>query len=296
MSAVGFARMTALAVGMLLAGPGWIDAQTVPGSKAPAGSGDEHAGHVQPATPSSGAGENQDLPPFIPRLTDADRRAAFPALDGHAPHGRRINSFVLLDGIEWQSGGGRDGVSLDLNGWIGGDRDRVWFRAEGDEDEGEVEDAQMHLLYGRPFSRWWDVVAGVRQDFRPGDAQTWAAVGVQGLAPYWFDIEATAYIGAGGRTQARFEVEYELLLTNRLIVQPLVEVNVYGRSDPERGIGTGVGETEAGFRLRYEIRREFAPYVGLVWNDTWGRTADLARAAGRDAGGRRLVTGLRLWF
>jgi copper resistance protein B len=102
----------------------------------------------------------------------------------------------------------------------------------------------------------------VRQDFRPGDPQTWAAVGIQGLAPYWFEVEATGYVGAGGRTAAKLEVEYELLFTNRLILQPLVELELYGKSDPERGIGRGLSSLETGLRLRYEIRREFAPYVG----------------------------------
>ena len=140
------------------------------------------------------------------------------------------------------------------------------------------------------------MVAGVRQDFRPGTAQTWAAFGVQGLAPLWFDVEATAYVGASGRTHARFEVEYELLLTNRLVLQPLVEVEVFGKSDPERGIGPGLSTTDAGFRVRYEWRRESAPYVGVTWSRKWSKTASFAEAAGEDSGGARFVTGLRLWF
>ena len=131
---------------------------------------------------------------------------------------------------------------------------------------------------------------------RPGPAQTWAAVGVQGLAPYWFNVEATAYVGAAGRTHFRFETEYELLLTNRLILQPLVEVEVYGKSDPERGIGTGLSTADAGLRLRYEVRREFAPYVGLVWSRQFFGTADLAEATGGRSGGARLAVGIRLWF
>ena len=130
----------------------------------------------------------------------------------------------------------------------------------------------------------------------PGPAQTWAAFGVQGLAPYWFDIEATGYVGASGRTHARFEVEYELLFTNRLVLQPLFEAELVGKSDPERGVGAGLSTTDLGFRLRYEIRREFAPYLGITWSNKWGKTADFAEAAGEDTGGARFVTGLRLWF
>ena len=118
-----------------------------------------------------------------------------------------------------------------------------YFLVEG----GDLAEAQAHAPYGRAIHRWWDVVAGVRQDFRPGPARTWAAVGVQGLAPYWFEVEATAYIGESGRTHFRFETEYELLLTNRLVLQPLVELEIYGKSDPERGIGAGeVGERDRG--------------------------------------------------
>jgi copper resistance protein B len=266
---------------------------------------DPHTGHDQkdpvPAASSTapaqaGAEERQDLPAFIPRLTDDDRKAAFPDVEGHSMLGNAVNYFVLFDQLEWQAGAGTDGVNLDSRGWIGRDRDRLWFRAEGDGEGSRIGEAQAHVLYGRQFSRWWDVVAGVRQDFRPGTAQTWAAFGVQGLAPLWFDVEATAYVGASGRTHARFEVEYELLLTNRLVLQPLVEVEVFGKSDPERGVGAGLSTTDAGFRVRYEWRRELAPYVGVTWSRKWGKTASFAEAAGEDSGGARFVTGLRLWF
>jgi copper resistance protein B len=237
--------------------------------------------HHEPATPPA------DLPSFIPRLTDEDRQAAFPDVGGHAAHDAAWHSFVLVDRLEWQVGGGRDGLNLDARGWIGGDRDRLRFRVEGVGESGRVGDAQAHALYGRQISRWWDVVAGLRQDVRPGPAQTWAAVGIQGLAPYWFQVEATGYVGAGGRTQVRFEVEYELLMTNRLVLQPLVELELNGKTDPERGVEAGLSRTEAGFRLRYELRREFAPYVGVVWKSIKGEG---------EKDGPRLVTGLRVWF
>jgi copper resistance protein B len=269
-----------------------------------------HSGHQQepkqtaPAKPAAEPGhehhtttkDQRELPPFIPPITDADRKAAFPDVQGHAVHDNSVNSFVLLDQLEWQAGDGANGVSLDARGWIGRDRDRLWFRAEGDGAGGRVEEAQMHVLYGHQISRWWDVVAGLRQDFRPGPTQSWAAFGVQGLAPYWFDIEATAYIGNSGRTHVRFEVEYELLLTNRLIAQPLFEAEIFGKSDPERGVGAGLSTTDLGIRLRYEFKREFAPYIGITWKNSWGKTADFAKAAGEDTGGARFVTGMRLWF
>jgi copper resistance protein B len=252
-----------------------------------------------PSVPHATHGESEDsprLPAFIPPLTDADRAAAFPDLKGHTVHDNMVHYYVLFDQFEWQAANAGSGLNIDSKGWIGRDRDRLWFRAEGDSEDGEIGEAEAHVLYGRQFSRWWDVVAGVRQDFEPGPARTWAAIGVQGLAPYWFEVEATAYVGESGRTHARFEVEYELLLTNRLILQPLVEAEVFGKSDPERGIGAGLSTLDTGLRLRYEFRREFAPYIGVTWNRKLGKTADFAKAAGEETGGARLVTGLRLWF
>ena len=247
----------------------------------------DHSAHQ---TPASG------LPPFIPPITDEDRKAAFPDVEGHTVHDGAIHYFVLFDQLEWQVADRGAGLSLDSKGWFGRDRDRLWFRAEGDTEDGDVGEAEAQVFYGRQFSRWWDVVAGVRQDFEPGPSRTWAAIGVQGLAPYWFEVEATAYIGASGRTLFRAEVEYELLLTNRLVLQPLLEVEVAGKSDPERGIGAGLSATQAGLRLRYEIRRELAPYVGVTWNNKFGRTADIAEVAGEETNGARLVIGVRLWF
>ena len=259
------------------------------------GAAGQHASPPQEKPKPTSPSQKQDLPPFIPPLTDEDRKAAFPDVRGHTVHDNAVHYFVLADQLEWQSVEG-GGLNLDTKGWVGRDRNRFWFRAEGESEDGDVGDAEAHLLYGRQFSRWWDVVGGIRQDFEPGPAQTWAAIGVQGLAPYWFEVEATAYIGASGRTHARFEVEYELLLTNRLVLQPLVEVELFGKSDPERGIGAGLSTTEAGARLRYEFRREFAPYIGVTWNRKYGGTADFAEAAGEEVSAARFVTGVRLWF
>jgi copper resistance protein B len=247
----------------------------------------DHSQHQKPTA---------ELPAFIPPITEPDRQAAFPDVEGHAVHDRSLHYFVLFDQLEWQSVAGGTGINIDSKAWIGRDRDRLWFRAEGDSEDGDVGEAQAHVLYGRQFSRWWDVVVGLRRDFRPDSPQTWAAIGVQGLAPYWFEIEATGYVGASGRTHARFEVEYEVLFTNRLILQPLVAAELFGKSDPERGVGAGLSTTDVGFRMRYEVRRELAPYVGVTWRSKWGKTADFAEAAGEDAGGARFVTGVRFWF
>jgi copper resistance protein B len=269
---------------------------------------DPHAGHGQPTQGNTSpakpvavdhsahmTGADQLKEP-IPPITDADRAAAFPpGVHGHATHDKHINFFVLFDQFEWH-GGDSGGVTIDNKSWIGGDLNRVWIRAEGESEDGRVGDAHAHLLYGRSFARWWDVVAGARVDFEPGPAQAWAAAGIQGLAPYWFEIEATGYIGPDARTHARFEVEYELLLTTRVILQPLVELDLYGKSDPERGIGAGLSSIETGLRLRYEFRREFAPYFGVTWDRKFFGTADLARSQGEDPAKGRLTVGVRTWF
>jgi copper resistance protein B len=232
--------------------------------------------------------------PEVPPITDADRAAAFPDVEGHTVHDQSIHAYVLFDQLEWRAADGE--AAWDTRGWIGRDRDRFWFRTEGGGDDDGVDRAEAHLLYGRAIARWWEVVAGIRQDIRPGPGRTWAAIGLQGLAPYWFDVEATAYIGESGRTHVRLESEYELLLTNRVILQPRAELNVYGKSDPEYGIGAGLSSMDVGFRLRYEWRREVAPYVGVIWTRKFFDTVDLAEAAGAGEDDVRLAVGLRLWF
>nr|WP_225780215.1 copper resistance protein B [Pseudomonas sp. Marseille-Q3773] len=232
----------------------------------------------------------------IPMLTDADRRAAFPPLGGHQMHDSAINSFLLLDQLEYQDADEGSTLAWDASGWIGGDINRLWIRSEGERTNGVTEDAELQLLYGRSVSPWWDVVAGVRQDFKPESPQTWAALGIQGMALYDFEAEATAFIGENGQTAARLEGDYDILLTNRLILQPTAEANFYGKNDPERGVGSGLANTEVGLRLRYEIVRQFAPYIGVSWNRSYGKTADFIRDEGGDVDEARFVAGIRMWF
>lgn len=231
----------------------------------------------------------------IPPITDADRAAAFPDVESHVMRDSAIHTFVLLDELEWRGDASSGGLNWDAMGWVGGDRNRLWVRSEGRGEVGRLEDAEAHVLYGRSVARWWDVVAGMRHDVQPGPAQTWAAVGLQGLAPYWFEVEATAYASDGGQTAFRLEAEYELLLTNRVVLQPLVEVNVFGKRNVARGIGAGLSDTDIGMRIRYEVRREFAPYFGVTWNHAHGETRRLVEAAGDAVSGVRFVVGVRLW-
>jgi copper resistance protein B len=232
----------------------------------------------------------------IPVLTDADRAAAVPPPGGHPGHDNDLHSLVLFNRLERFDGNDANGLAWEGRAWIGTDLNRVWLRSEGERSGGRTEAADLEVLYGHSISPWWDVVAGLRHDFKPGGSQEFAAFGVQGLAPYKFEFEATGYIGQGGQTAARVEAEYETLLTNRLILQPLVELNAYGRNDASRGIGSGLSTAEAGLRLRYEFTRRFAPYVGVEREWSFGKTADFRRNDGDAVNDTRIVAGFRLWF
>ncbi len=231
----------------------------------------------------------------IPPVTDAERAAAFPNLLTH-DHGQTIHSFFLVDKLEVFDADPGNGLSWEGLGWTGSDTNRLWLRSEGERADGKTESADLEVLYGRSITPWWDVVAGVRHDFKPGASQSFAAFGVQGLAPQKFEVEATGYIGERGQTAARFEVEYDLPFTGRLILQPMAEANLYGKNDPLRGIGSGLSTAEVGLRLRYEFTRKFAPYIGVVYERAFGNTADLRRDEAERVDDTRIVIGLRTWF
>lgn len=258
----------------------------------------EHAamGHCMPARTSSG--ESMPLPRTpIPALTDADRAAAFPTLS-HASmdHGNAIHHYVLLDRLEtWDADPGR-GQAWEGSAWVGGDIDRLWLRSEGQRTRGQLASADLEALYGHAVGPWWDLLLGARNDSGGGPSRQWAAIGVQGLAPYKFELSATAYVGTQGRTAAKVEADYDVLLSNRLILQPRIETWWHGRDDPATRTGAGLGSAEAGLRLRYEITRQFAPYVGVVHERRFGRSADYAQADGEGPRDTRWVAGLRIWF
>lgn len=232
----------------------------------------------------------------IPALTEADRAAARPPPGGHTVHDNEIFSYWLLDRLEtWDADPGT-GLTWEALSWIGTDLNRVWLRSEGERVGGTTESADVEVLYGRSIARWWDVVAGIRQDFGQGPSQSFAAVGVQGLAPYKFEVEATAYVGQSGQTAARFEATYDTLLTNRLILQWRADANVYGKDDAARGVGSGLSTVEAGLRLRYEFSRKFAPYIGISRERAFGTTANYRRLDGENVDDTRFVAGLRIWF
>ena len=212
----------------------------------------------------------------------------------------KIHGFFLMDQLESRFAlTGSDSLQFNGFGWLGGDYNRIWIKPEGTKVyDGPWEDVDFQLLYGRLIAPFWDLQAGVRY-FQPssdGPARASAVLGVQGLAPYWFDVEAAAFISNRGEVSARLELEYELLLTQRLILQPRLEMNVAVQEVKELGIGSGVNDLELGLRLRYEIRREFAPYIGVAWTSKFGQTADFARAQGDAVRQFNFVVGIRFWF
>ncbi|MGA9422537.1 MAG: copper resistance protein B, partial [Rhodanobacteraceae bacterium] len=185
---------------------------------------------------------------------------------------------------------------LDGQAWFGNDSNRFWLKADGERNGGHLHDLRIEALWDHPVAACWDTQLGVRHDFGAGPDRTWLAFGVQGLAPYWFDIEATAYIGESGRSAARFEAEYDIRFSQRLILTPDFEVNLYGRDDAGRGVGAGLSNAELGLRLRYEVSRQFAPYIGVDLVRKFGKTADFARAASEPVYVPQVVAGARVWF
>jgi copper resistance protein B len=277
--------------------PGGHEAQT-PDRESHPGGHEAHTPASEPAqsAPSEpGASEREHVPPDPPahEMHDMpyDAMVEMMAMDDTDPFSR-----VLFDQLDWRDGDGSDVFAWDAEAWYGGDYHKLWLKTEGDLTSDTVEHARTEALWDRVFSRWWSLQTGVRHDFGEGPSRTWAAFGVQGLAPYFFEVEATAYLGEGGRTAARFSSEYDLLLTQRLVLQPQIELSLYGKSDPENGIGSGLSDVQFGLRLRYELRREFAPYVGLVWTRRFGQSAEFARAAGDDASDWQALAGVRAWF
>jgi len=272
----------------------------------PAPAAHVHSGHAAPAcTPEHAAMGHCTPPPAapsrqaprepIPPLTDADRAAAFPVLKTAHHHASAVHWLARFDRLEaWDADPG-SGQSWSGDFRYGGDIHRLRLAGEGERQHGALESASWYAHYSRSITPWWDLLAGARHDVKP-DSRTWASLGVQGLAPYFFELTAMLHAGSGGQVQFTMEAEYELLLTNRLILQPLVEVTASLKNEADTGIGTGLGALETGLRLRYEITRRFAPYIGLVHERNFGRTADFARDNGQHVRDTRVVAGVRVWF
>ncbi|QBF26153.1 copper resistance protein B [Pseudomonas tructae] len=246
-------------------------------------------------------GMNHSMATDTPRtplrpITDADRQAAFPPLPGHQVHDRQTNWAVVVEQLEYQNFDSSSALKWDANAWIGGDIDRLWLRSEGEREQGVTHKAELQALWGHAISPWWELVGGLRQDFKPANGQTWAAFGIQGTPLYGLELEATLYAGERQQTALRLESSYAILLSNRWILEPSLEANVYGRNDATRDQGRGLADSEIGLRLRYEITRGFAPYLGISFNRAYGNNAEQIRDEHGDIGHTRLVAGVRLRF
>ncbi len=244
-------------------------------------------------------------PPSAPRTADADSGGYTLTTGPYIPAGVKPPRLadqmnfgsVLVDRLEAaHSDNAGNWTAYDVQAWFGRDFDRLVVKAEGQESQGRLQDARTELLWGHAVAAFWDAQAGIRHDSGGGPDRNWLAFGVQGLAPYWFDVDATAYLGNQGRSALRLAASYDLLLTQRWVLQPRVEANLYGKDDPGRRTGSGLSDATAGLRLRYEITRQFAPYAGVEWSGRFGRSADFARAAGERPNATDFVAGLRVWF
>lgn len=271
---------------------------------------DPHAGHDMSAMPGmGGAPVGTDLPPgdkpapapardhLADRFWGADAMAAARANHLRREHGGMTFHQLLFDLAEVQLRDGRDGYRWEGQAWVGGDRHRLWLKSEGEGDVGRaVGQAEVQALYSRALDPYWNLQAGIRHDIRPDPSQTYATLGIEGLAPYWFEVGAALFLSTKGDLLGRIEGYYDQRITNYVVLQPRVEANLSAQDVPATGTGAGLRDMEAGLRLRYEGRREFAPYIGVAWERQYGDTARFSRARGGDTGGVSFVAGVRAWF
>jgi copper resistance protein B len=212
--------------------------------------------------------------------------------------GKEVFAHILLDQFEGRTGASGSQLRWDGEGWIGTDMNRIWLKSEGFSDKARVSDGDHEALYDRPIPRmrYFDAQVGVRADLDSDPVRVWAALGIEGTAPYFFQVAPTLYVRNDGNVAGRLTGSYDLLLSQRWIVQPEAELNFYSKDDPGRRIGSGLSDLDAGVRLRCEVRRKFGPYIGFAYNGTYGNTASYSRQAGESTSNPRFVFGLRLWY
>ena len=282
------------------------DMSTMPAQPAPATT--MPPGHDMSTMPGMAAPTGTDLPtgnappPPVPTANAADAVYGTPAMEMGRHH---LNEFhggqkllrVLFNIAEYQVRNGRDAFEWEGKAWYGGDINRLWVKTEGEGAFGQsIEKAEVQALYGKAIDPYWNFQAGIRYDFKPNPMRVYAAVGIEGLAPSFFDVEGTLFLSNKGELLARAEGYYDQRITQRLILQPRVEVNFAAQSTREIGVGAGLSDAEVGLRLRYDIRREFAPYVGVQYRRAFGDTRRFLKEEGEDAAGWSLLTGVRVWF
>ena len=266
---------------------------------------DPHAGHNMPQTGVPAAALPQSGPPpeafsgpdhAADTIFTADRMA--PSREElRSNQGCQSHSFLGTDRLEAQIADGEDGYLWETNYWHGGDIDKLWVKTEGEgEFGGAIEEAEIQALWSHAIGPYFDLQTGIRYDIRPRPDRAHAVIGVQGLAPYFFEIDAAAFVSSNGDVTARVEVEVDQRITQQIILQPRIELNLSAQDIPEHGIGQGFTNIETGLRLRYEITPQFAPYIGVEWQRDFGDTADFTRAAGSDPDRFVALIGARFWF
>lgn len=274
----------------------------------PAVAQDPHAGHVMPPPkPAAETGTGAELPVGNAPPPAAILDSAVDPFYGTAPmdrarvilsdeHGGAAVSKVMANILEYAELDEGSGYRWDLEAWYGGDIDRFAFKTEGEGTwSGGATIVETQALYSRAIGRYTDLQAGVRYDFEP-EGRAYATVSVESLLPYWFEVEAAAFLSDHGDAFGRLEASHDLRFTQRLILQARMELELAAQDAPDSGIGSGVSSAELGLRLRYDIRREFSPYIGVNFERAFGQTADFARAAGEDDAETSFVMGLRAWF
>jgi copper resistance protein B len=247
-----------------------------------------------PVAPHTGSPDAAGGTTTLPNLAD---RAGWPSPVADSA----LYSFLRFDLLDYQRDtDGLDALRWDLLGWFGGDYHRLWMKGEGRFAPREDSEVEVQVLYGRLIAPFFDLQAGLRFDqrLRPGSDPTrvYAVLGVQGLAPYRFDIEPTLFVSNKGKVSARLTAAFDVLLAQRLVLQPRLETNVALQKDTDLGSGAGVNDLDLSLRLRYEIRREFAPYIGFTWQESFGETHDLLTREGAHPAHLAFVAGMRLWF
>jgi copper resistance protein B len=271
---------------------------------APENPADPHAGHDMSGDADSGTSKaaGNEPPPAPPADNAADRAFSIDEMDAardqlRREHGGSRVAMLLLNLAEYQVRSQRDGYRWDGEGWFGSDINRVVVKSEGEGAVGNgVDDAELQLVYSRAISPYFDLQGGVRYDFEPNPSRTYGTIGFEGLAPYWLEVEGALFLSERADLLARLEGYYDQPITQRLIVQPRAEFNFAAQDVRENGIGSGLSDVELGLRLRYEIRREFAPYIGVSWQRKIGDTATFARREGERVSSTSLVLGIRIWF
>lgn len=271
------------------------------GHDMPAQDEDPHAGHDMGAAPRPPSAQPPPAaltgPEHAADAVYGSQPMAAAREDLRREHGALPAYRIFFDRIETRFTDGPDGYLVDGQAWFGGDIDKLWLKTEV---EGEwkhgLEEAEVQALWSHAIDPWFDLQAGVRYDARSGPDRGHLVLGVQGLAPYWWEVEGAVFLSDEGEVTARGEAEYDLRITQKLILQPRIEFDLSAQDIPELGIGAGLSEASAGMRLRYEVTKLFAPYVGLEYHRAFGDTRRFRRLAGEDSGGLALLVGLRTWF